>query len=368
MIGTTPTLSRYISRQFLLHFLAALLILAGIMYLFDVVELLRRASGKAQAGVTASDLLSMAFMHLPYLLQKVLPMGALFAAIYTCWKLNKTSELIVIRSFGLSAWQFLSPLLLCAALIGAVATAALNPVSAIFLARYNEMNAQYFLGARDLVTVSKTGIWLRQPEANGNGYALIHSATVDKSAWKLNNVIVLFFDSADNFLKRADSPEASLRPGHWEISQPIINDKNGSARLDLQILPTELTPQKIEESFADPEIISFWNIPEYINIMEDTGFPATSLYLQFHTLLAQPFLLAAMVLLAAAFSMRPPRFGGVASMIALGVSAGFLVFFTQSVLQAFGLSQKIPVALAAWAPPALTLLVGVSALLHTEDG
>jgi lipopolysaccharide export system permease protein len=102
--------------------------------------------------------------------------------------------------------------------------------------------------------------------------------------------------------------------------------------------------------------------------MEDTGFPATRLYIHFQSLLAQPFLLAAMVLLAATFSLRPPRFGGVATMIALGIAVGFLVFFVQSMLQAFGVSQKVPVGLAAWSPSIVSLLLGVTALLHMEDG
>ncbi len=364
MMATTSTLFRYIARQFLLHFAVMMLILLGIMFLFDIVETLRRAP--SQMHIPVGLIVSMSFMKLPYLAQSIMPMGILFTAIYSCWKLNKTSELVVIRSFGLSAWQFLSPMLLCAMMIGVFSTAALNPVSAIFLSKYNQLSNVYFQNDRDLVTVSKTGIWLRQP--SDSGYALIHSATFDKAQWQLNNVLVLFFDNADNFLRRMDSPVAYLRDGYWEIGKPVVNDKKGAQKSDTQKIPTGLTSQKIEESFADPETISFWSIPEYINIMEDTGFPATRLYIHFQTLLAQPFLLAAMILLAATFSLRPPRFGGVAAMIVLGIAAGFLVFFVQSMLQAFGISQKIPVDLAAWTPSIIGLLLGATALLHLEDG
>ena len=361
---TSSTLFRYIGRQFLINFAVMMLILLGIMFLFDVVETLRRAA--SQSHIPVSLILSLSFMKLPYLAQSILPMGILFTSVYTCWKLNKTSELVVIRSFGLSAWQFLSPLILCAMAIGTFSTAALNPVSAIFLNRYNQLSSIYFQSDRDLVTVSKTGIWLRQPSKDG--YSLIHSATFDKKEWQLNNVIVLFFDNADSFLRRMDSPVAYLRDGYWEIRQPLVNDKKGLTHADTQKIQTGLTSQKIEESFADPETISFWSIPEYIKIMEDTGFPATRLYIHFQSLLAQPFLLAAMVLIAATFSLQPPRFGGVATMIVLGISAGFLVFFIQSILQAFGVSQKIPIGLAAWTPSIVAVLLGVTALLHLEDG
>jgi len=365
MIGTTSILSRYIGRQFILHFAVMMLVILGLMFMFDAVETLRRASHGAH--VPAGAVISMAFMKLPYLAQRVMPMAVLFTAMYSCWKLNKTSELIVIRSFGHSAWQFLSPQLFIALAIGVLSTAALNPVSAILLSKHEQISNTYFQTEHDLVTVSKTGLWLRQP--TDEGYALLHAAGFDWRQWRLNDAMLLFFDNDDQYLRRMESGAAYLRNGYWEITAPRINDKTGMTKLDAsRRVPTNLTAEKIEESFADPETISFWNIPEYINIMEDTGFPATRLYIHFQSLLAQPFMMAAMVLLAAAFSLRPPRFGGAASLIALGVAAGFLVFFLESILQAFGASQKIPAGLAAWTPAAVALLLGTTALLHLEDG
>lgn len=364
MIASSSTLFRYVSRQFLLNFALLMLMLLGIVLLFDIIEQLRRAAN--QHHVPFGLILSMSLMKLPYLGQSILPIGVLFTAIYTCWKLNKNSELVAIRSFGLSAWQFLSPLILCALLIGVFSTAIINPVSSVFLSKYNQLNSIYFQNSRDLVTVSKTGIWLRQP--NEQGYALLHSENFDQKEWQLNNVVVLFFDGEDSFVRRMDSPVAYLRDGYWEIRQPVVNDRGGRQQFDVRQIPTTLTSDKIEETLSDPETISFWSIPEYIHIMEETGFPATRLYIHFHTLLARPLLLVAMILLAATFSLRPARTGGAGYMVVLGVAVGFIVFFMESILQAFGASQKIPVYLAAWTPAVIGLLLGGTALLHLEDG
>jgi len=365
MIATSSTLFRYISRQFLVNLFFLMLFLLGIMMLLDIIEALRRAAGGHPAPFGL--LFSMTLLKLPYLGERILPMGILFATIYTCWKMNKTSELVVIRSSGLSVWQFLSPLIICAGITGILSTAVLNPVSSIFLSRHQQLDRVYFQNDVNLVAVSKTGIWLRQPSEQG--YALIHSESFDQKQWQLNKVIVLFFDDADNFIRRMDSPVTYLRDRYWDIRQPLVSDRDGGfQRFEARQLPTELTSQKIEESFADPETVSFWNTPEYIHIMEETGFPATRIYLHFHTLLAKPFLFVAIVLLAATFSLRPPRFGGTASLVMMGVAVGFFIFFLQSMLEAFGISQKIPVHLAAWSPALIGLLLGGTALLHLEDG
>ncbi len=366
MISPSTTLFRYISRLFLTHLVVLMLILQGIMLLLNVIEDLRRSAG-GDHQTPFGLVFSMSLMKLPYLSEVVLPMGILFTAIYTCWKLNKTSELVVMRSSGLSAWQFLSPLIACAVLTGILATTILNPVSAIFLNRHEQLERNYFNSDKNLVTVSKTGIWLRQPTELG--YALIHSDGFDQEEWRLNKVIVLYFDKDDNFVQRMDSPTVYLRDKHWEIQNPLVSDKNGGVQqAERYQLPTELTSSKIEESFADPKTISFWSIPGYIGIMEDTGFPATRIYLRFHQLLAQPFLFMAMILLAATFSLRPPRQGGVVLLVAMGVAVGFFTFFMQSFLQAFGVSGKVSVPLAAWSPAVIGLLLGGTALLHLEDG
>jgi lipopolysaccharide export system permease protein len=247
-----------------------------------------------------------------------------------------------------------------------LATAVLNPISSTLLAKHDQLVALYLQKNSNLVTVSRTGIWLRQPTQGG--YALIHSATFDETEWRLSGVTVFFFDNGDNFLSRIDSPVAYLKDGYWEIRGALVNEHSTATREEVRRLPTELTAQKIEESFADPDTISFWSIPDYIHIMEETGFPTTPLHIHFQALLAQPFLFMAMVLLAATFSLRPPRFGGTGGMIVLGVAIGFFIFFMESMLHAFGISQKIPVYLAAWTPAAVSLLLGTTALLHLEDG
>lgn len=364
MITLSSTLSRYISKSFMINFGALMSMLLGVVFVFDTIELLRRATDHEQA--TIGIVFAMSALKLAEVGQKVIPFGVLFGAIYTCWKLNRTSELVVIRSAGLSAWQFLAPIVLSAFLFGIFVTVVINPLSALFITKYDQMEVVYLEKNNDLVTVSRTGIWLRQPQEKG--YALMHADGFDKTDWRFNNVTVFFFDQDDTFRSRIDSPVVYLKDGQWEMRSALLNDRESAERQDTHLMPTDMTAEKIEESFADPEMLSFWKIPEYINIMEETGLPTTRLEIHFQSLLAQPFLFAAMVLLAATFSLRPPRFGGTGLMIALGVAIGFFIFFMESVLHAFGVSQKIPTYLAAWTPCAVSLLLGMTALLHMEDG
>ena len=127
------TLSLYISRQFAASVLAMLLALAGLVSMFDFIELLRRSASKPDAtfGIVAQ----IAALKLPFIAMQILPFSILLGGILCFWRLTRSSELIVARAAGVSAWEFLAAPTFCALLFGIVATAAISPVSSVMLAR-----------------------------------------------------------------------------------------------------------------------------------------------------------------------------------------------------------------------------------------
>jgi lipopolysaccharide export system permease protein len=133
-------------------------------------------------------------------------------------------------------------------------------------------------------------------------------------------------------------------------------------------LATNMTVERVQESFAPPDTLSVWALPDFINLLEHSGFSAVRHRLQFQSLLALPLLSGTMALLSAGFSMRPARRGGVAKMIASGVAAGFVLYLFSKVAEEFGQSGELPAMLAAWAPAASGLMFSVALLLHLEDG
>jgi lipopolysaccharide export system permease protein len=141
-----------------------------------------------------------------------------------------------------------------------------------------------------------------------------------------------------------------------------------SQQLQAVSLPTTLTPQDIEDSFSSPQAMGFWSLPSYIRTLDSTGFDSTRLRIHFQSLLSQPLLYAAMILLAATVALRPQRQGQSFMFIVGGVLIGFVVFFMSNFLQALGASHQVPVFLSAWSPAMLSALLGVAALLTLEDG
>jgi lipopolysaccharide export system permease protein len=142
-----------------------------------------------------------------------------------------------------------------------------------------------------------------------------------------------------------------------------------AARLERRAaLPTDLTRERIRDSFGKPSAIPIWDLPAYIAQIETAGFSARAHRVWLQMELAQPLLLGVMVLVAAGFTMRHARFGRTGQMVLLAVLGGFGIFFLRNFAQVLGENGQIPVALAAWSPPVAGGLLALGLLLHLEDG
>jgi lipopolysaccharide export system permease protein len=360
----SSTLSLYIGRQFLFCFLSVVSALLLIVFLFDVIEMARRAASRPAA--TMGLVMQLSLLKLPKLAQELAPFVVLFATMIAFFRLARTHELTVVRAAGVSVWQFLLPVVTVALLIGGVLLAIINPLSAVLYARYELLEAELFRGQSSLLAVSPTGVWLRQ--ADGKTNSVVHALRVAPDTMILSDVIIFTFEGEDKFVGRLDATTAELKSGHWLLRNAQITTDHPSQFAAQYELPTDMTRERIQDGFGSPETISFWDLPAFIRTLEAAGFSATRHRMYWHRSIAGPLLLFAMVLLAATFSLRPPRRGGAVRLIMGGIASGFVLFFLTNLVAALGQTQSIPVALAAWAPTAVSTLLGVSFLLHLEDG
>lgn len=369
------TLSLYIGRHFVLAFAIAMLVILSITGLIELVELIRRASHKEYA-IPFRIILEMAIMKIPYTAEKVLPFAVLIGAMVSLARLSKSSELVVARASGVSVWQFLMPSLLGALAIGAFFMAVFNPISSAMLSRFEMLEGKYITNRPSVLSVSPSGLWLRQVESSEVLFRdkvvheyIIHAQRISQQDMSLSHVIIFVFGPEHRFIGRIDAPHAVLMDGHWQIRDALLSapglplERSASYQLN-----TDLSIDEIKESFAEPKTLSFWQLPRFIDTLEKAGFSALRHRLHFNTLLATPFMLCAMVFIAAIFSLRHHRRGGAGTLIAFGILSGFVVYFVSNIVYALGFSGGIPVALAAWTPPLVASMIGTAFLLHYEDG
>jgi lipopolysaccharide export system permease protein len=359
-------LESYVLYHDMVSVLGAAAIIGSIVLLIDIVELSRFSGGKND--VSFFTVVAMAALKSPSILITLLPFIFLFGTLAAFIGLNRRSELVAMRAAGVSAWRFILPAAAAAFVIGVVTITVFNPAAAEMESRFEQLRASVSSQASD----EPRRIWLRQGDPHTQ--VIIGAAgRGDAGDVSLRDVSFFIYTLDEHgdpvFSRRIEAEGAQLMRGYWRLSNAREATPGAAAlRYDTLAIPSTLNGRDAVEKFASPQSISFWRLPKAISRIEEAGFSATSYSLRLHQLLATPFLFAAMSMLAAAFSLKLMRLGGLFALASTGVSAGFVFFFFDQLCGSLGKAAAIPPLLAAWIPPALALLSGFTVLFYTEDG
>jgi lipopolysaccharide export system permease protein len=361
----TNTLGRYFAGRFLTSAIGVFASIFLLLVLVDYIEMVRKTSGLASAS--AIMVAETSLFRVPQLLEKMMPFCVLIGAMTCYLALSRRMELVVARAAGVSAWQFISPALASALVLGVLATVVYNPMSATLRERSKQMEAELFGDAPGGGVQDASGFWINQ--SNSEGQAIINAARSEQQGVRLTGLTVFRFDPDQQFRDRIEAREATLEDGRW-LFKSVRRYTLDAPPVDQEtmILATSLTPAQVRNSFSTPETVSFWQLPGYIRSSESSGFATAGYRLQYQKLIAQPFLLVAMVMLAAAVSLRFFRFGGVQKMVLSGVGSGFLLYVLSKVTEDLSKAELMHPLAAAWLPVCVGGLTGFLALLYQEDG
>ena len=361
----TSTLGRYFGLQFLATVAAVFAGVFVLIALIDYIELMRRNSDVP--NLSALMVAQTSLYRVPQVTERIMPFCVLIGAMSCYLGLSRRLELVIARSAGMSAWQFIAPAIVVALLIGVFATTVYNPVAAILQERSKRLEAEMF-GRRPAG---------QRPAALLGAPAQRRRPVVDHQRHDQPR-------AGRAARQRARASPSTPTASSWSESRPSLRSctpANGG--FGTPALPGRAAPRRtgklLPEDQSDPrpgrgkasrprKPCRSGSSPNTSKWLEHAGLTAAGYRLQYQKLLSRPFMLAAMVLLAAAFSLRFFRFGGVQKMVLGGVTAGFLLYVLSKVTDDLSKAELLHPVTAAWLPVLVGGMTGFVALLYQEDG
>ena len=222
-----PRISRYILAQCLQGLALVLTIFVLAILLVDVVEQMRTVGGDVDLSPIQSVQLSL--MKMPMLIEQTLPFALLVSGIIAYSRLNRRSELSIIRASGMSAWRFLAPLIGMAAVIGLFTTMVLNPLGARLTSQFEQTRASILRDGAPARVAETTprDIWLRQGDQSRQ--IVIYAEEVVDGA-ELRGVklleeerVIVNGQQTDlfQFVRRIDAERALIRDGFWQLEDLV---------------------------------------------------------------------------------------------------------------------------------------------------
>ncbi len=368
MIGRT--LALYFTRKFIFDVLLVVATLFILIAIVDLVEQLRRASKRPDYELW--PVVEVVLYRTPAFAQLTIPFAVLFAAMATLTKLNRTMELVVSRSAGVSAMQFVMPICLAAAALGIAVILIVNPFTIWAEEKSKELVPSAIWGENGPPGDARNNFWIRQVDRTPHGEvgtAIIYAVATRERGKVLDGVRVIRFDAEENVIERITARSAVHLGDQWLFSDAMVNARQGVAtKHENYILKTSITPELLLNAAGLPDSITIWELPQTIERIEKSGKNADRYVVRLHELLAMPATLIAMVLIAATVTLRFVRMGFAGQAILGGIATGFVLYVAAEMAYSLGSSGIVPAVLAAWSPSLVAILIGTSILLHQEDG
>jgi lipopolysaccharide export system permease protein len=358
----------YVLTRTLTAVFGALAVLATIVLLIDFVELSRTVGGARGHEVALNDLIELTLLGAPSKIIQLLPFAFLFGVLAAYVNLNRRSELIALRAAGVSAWRFIFPAAGAAVVVGLITILFLNPLASSTDAAYSRIYQA--LTTAPGANLDKA-VWLRQGDRKSQ--IIIRAISAGGTGVNLENVTLFIYrldaQGGSHFSRRIEAGTAVLQHGQWLLTGVKEAAPGGQAlNIPAVTIASSLDERSALQHFTSAQEAPFWSLPAIIARTEHAGFSANLYRMQLDSLLATPVMFAGMSVLAAAFSLRLLRLGGLAGFAGSGVALGFVVFFFNQFCGALGKAEVIPPFLAAGGPPLVALLGGFTLLCYTEDG
>ncbi len=361
-------LQRYVLRRTMGALVGALSVLSAMVMLIAFVDIARNVGTRADASFI--QLLYLTILQAPATILVLAPFVFLFGTMWAFVELNRRSELIAMRAAGVSAWRFIMPAAAASAVIGLLSITLLNPLTTAMTAKFETERDTLMNG---YLKEAPKGIWLRQGDDKTQIVIRARARDLVDGSVRLKGVS-LFIYALNNkgvmdFTRRIEASEARLEPGFWRLTGVReATPGAGAIRSDSLSIPSNLDDRTASERFNTPQAVALWRLPATIKRTEDAGFSAAPFKLRLQQDLATPLLFAAMSVLAAAFSLRLMRLGGLAALAGSGVALGFGFFFFNELCSTLGKADVLTPMVAAWTPPVVAILAGFTLLCYTEDG
>ncbi|MBO4672084.1 MAG: LptF/LptG family permease [Alphaproteobacteria bacterium] len=344
-------LFRFLLRRFFSGIGIILLIVCGIIYAITFVE---RLPSNPDAISTIVDAWIRLLEYIPMFLPLTVFMGTLLAM----YNLTKSSEGIIISSAGRSPYQIARPFLVGAAIIGVFATTVINP----YFVKISSDN----LNTHDLQLVDDT-IWIREEMADHYLTMAAKNLTKRNKDLIFHNAKVFVQNKDFKLTNRIEAANITLSNHGLVADKAQIWDDRGNVYNQRWEFDTRLTTQTVLDRYLQPNQISFWELPKFIQKMTAVNVPVRGHLVQFWTLLFLPLTMIAMAALGIAFSQtRQRRNFNFGLKFSLGIVTCFVMYFLINTFNALGATGALPPILAIIAPPIIIIAAAGSFIEHFD--
>jgi lipopolysaccharide export system permease protein len=291
---------------------------------------------------------------------KTLPVTVLMGAALGFLDLKARHELTVIQASGISIWRTVRAPVVALVMVSLVVGLGLETLSTQLNRQLNPTPP----GQASMLTPAGE-VWLEQ--RSGDTHYVLMATGMQPGGSVLGQVTL--FQLGDSSEARIEAPEATLENGEWVFPTATVRNPDEQARMVFGYrVPTDSTPAELGLKLASTEDMTFFELARLLQLGVSDATIRTAATMRLIKLLALPLVLTGSLFIAFAFTAGYRRNSNYGPAVLYGIVLGFVVFVITEMADRAGSTGVLDPVFAAVGPAFVAIVIGVTVLLHKEDG
>lgn len=342
-------IDRYILTTLLMTTAVALIVLLA---LFTFLSLIDQLEETGHGNYDVLKAIQYVLLTLPRIAYELVPIAAIIGSMTTLGILSHHSELVIIRTAGVSLYR----LAYAMAKGGAVIILAAI-ITGELIAPYCEQAAQHLRSvalSEQIALKTKNGFWSR------DGLSFINIRKLLPGD-QLEDIYIYEFDPEDNLRTSTHAKRARYVNDQWlleDIVQSVLEPGKVTVnRLELAAWDSLLNPDVINLVTVKPQYLTLWGLHEYINFLTLNGQNSRQYEQALWSKVINPFSIIAMILLAVPLVRTHARDIAISQRVFIGCFAGIAFHIANQVSGQMGVVYAMNAVFSAILPTVFIFMI-----------
>jgi lipopolysaccharide export system permease protein len=244
--------------------------------------------------------------------------------------------------------------------IGYIIVFLIVPFSSSMLKYYEDLRSEYN-ETKNLVFVNETGIWIL--DKNEKEKNIIRIEKINKDFSTVSQITIYNYDASNNFIKRIDAAEGSIKDKNWLLNNVKIissNKKNNKVNnLNNYNYMSNVNINELKNIYKNAETTSLLDINKEMLILEDKGYSTIDLRIRYQKLISFPIYLLAMSILSGLMIINLGKTSNYLKYGSYGVIISIIIYFLNDLSITIAKSGIISVDFSVWIPIFLIILINL---------
>ena len=292
-------LDRYVLSELLYPFIFGI---ASFSSIFIASSMLFKLTQYMTKYGASGETIARLFMYsLPEVVNYTFPMSMLLASLMAFGKLSGSSEIVAMKSGGISYYRIVAPVL----------------IVAFFVSMFS------VVWAEKVVPAAKVQYGrILEYEIKKNTQRITYARRFDEEKGLMENITIEEFEKS-HLARIQTAKQAYWENGSWRLEDGTVytmNEAEGiksTAKFKEQIIPLDVTPREISWEQKEPEEMTIRELREYISVLERQHQPTARQWCEIYMRISIPLASFFFAMIGAPLGTQKQR---TSSSIGLGIS------------------------------------------------